>query len=315
MRSKFMQRLLWCLGIISLLTSCAETKSNAAQETLLIAAGRGKLLFARRVIYAVDIMGKIVNVKVPDGMDYEPEWSPDGLWITYGKSIGTPGDTDIFLLKADGQSKPIQLTNGPFHDAMSPRWSPDGSRIAYNDYSGNSNKIYLLDMGCMLQGQSCSVSPRVLFIGDSPSWSPDGKKIVYHDPSRADVLVGDVSVPTNTPLVISKNLYSCGSPEWSPLGAKIAFVCDQGIYTIDPDGKNLAKIASDGLFLKWSPDGKQIIFVGGKISDPNLGQSLDIEGMIGSTAIFIMDSDGKNIRRLTPYNDESIGWFAWVPRK
>ncbi|MEW6609381.1 MAG: hypothetical protein AB1414_18370, partial [bacterium] len=40
---------------------------------------------------------------------------------------------------------------------------------------------------------------------------------------------------------------------------------DQGIYTIQTDGRRLKKISDKGMYADWSPDGKRIVYGGGTI--------------------------------------------------
>ena len=76
-----------------------------------------------------------------------------------------------------------------------------------------------------------------------------------------------------------------------PCDSKIAFMSDrvgnQEIYTVNPDGRELARltdhVAKDG-FPIWAPDGRSIAFV----SDRD-----------GEDQIFVIDADGANIRKLT----------------
>lgn len=83
--------------------------------------------------------------------------------------------------------------------------------------------------------------------------------------------------------------------KWSPDGERIAFLRRTtgtffDLWIINRDGGGLRKVVSDLLFggLTWSPDGKHIAF----------------EGKVGTTfpvadAIYVVDSDGRNLTRLT----------------
>jgi Tol biopolymer transport system component len=79
----------------------------------------------------------------------------------------------------------------------------------------------------------------------------------------------------------------------SPDGKKIAFASDRDgtshIYVVNVDGSGLVKLTNDAagdLSPKWSPDGKQIAF-----------------SRTGS--LYIMDSDGGNVRQLTEAGPET----------
>ena len=87
-----------------------------------------------------------------------------------------------------------------------------------------------------------------------------------------------------------------GLPTWSPTGKEIAFTSNQSqdyeIWIMNEDGSNRLKLTDmtgwDGL-PRWSPDGSKIVFV---------GERGDAAGH-KSFEIFIMDSDGNNVKNLT----------------
>ena len=311
-------KLWFCLVIIVTLTACTENTHSSSKYALVVGAGRGKLLFGHRVVYIVDEYGNLLNLEIPkeEELGNDPEWSPDGEWIVQSYLNPNPksaSDYDIYLVDLRNQNNPIRITQNLI-SPNSPDWSPNGTQIAFYAYDANSRDfgIYLLDVKCVLQNQKCTSKPTFLISGDYPDWSPDGKKIVYRDRSRSEIYIVDVQNPVET-VNISEGLGSCSSPQWSPDGTKIAFVCNETVYIVDPDGGNPVSLVSGSLYLlRWSPDGKKIAFIGTDALDPNLGQVLDLEGTIGSTAVFIMDANGVNVKRITRSNEESIGWFAWI---
>lgn len=75
---------------------------------------------------------------------------------------------------------------------------------------------------------------------------------------------------------------------------------EEGIYTVNSDGSNCRQILSSGhsSFPTWSPDGNWIAFTNGEDS-----------------SLFVMDENGKNIRRLTFHKGEgaSVAKPSWSP--
>jgi|GEM_PF-1622404 len=310
-------KLWFCLIFIATLTACTGNTTSTSNYALVVQAWRGELLFAHRVIYAVDERGSLLNLNIPQEKELGSyfEWSPDGQWIAHSIINPNPryiSDADIYLIRVHNPKQTVRVTNTLGADGT-PTWSPDGSKIAFYAYNEKirNNAIYLLDVKCILLSKDCSQESTFLAEGVNPDWSPDGKKIVYqggYGAAHRGIYVVDVQNPSE-PIKIGE----CdGSPQWSPDGKKIISFCKGTIQIIDPNGDNIVKYAIDGLNPKWSPDGKKIAFIGMETLDSHLGKPLDIEGNILSTALFIMDANGTNITRITKSNEETIRWFTWI---
>lgn len=92
-----------------------------------------------------------------------------------------------------------------------------------------------------------------------------------------------------------------------PLHCRIAFDTNRDgnreIYVMEPDGSNLINLTNNkGQDEKpvWSPDGKQIAFVSNRENDKGGGQF-----------IYVMNSDGSDVKQLTEENDSN--WPDWSP--
>lgn len=120
---------------------------------------------------------------------------------------------------------------------------------------------------------------------------------------------------TNLPASNVKPSSNTG-PVPSPDGTQIIFVSNRDgnneIYIIDVESEkqvNLTKNKANDYSPTWSPDGKFIAF----ISDRN-ATLLDSRRDTWTNNIYIMDSNGSNIHRLTKGNvTDSYGMPAWSP--
>jgi TolB protein len=113
--------------------------------------------------------------------------------------------------------------------------------------------------------------------------------------------------------------------DWSPDGRKLAFSSGGGLWVMDADGKNLARLVAprdvDGWegsagSPSWSPDGRRIAFsIGIKCcSQPRYEK---IKG------IWVVNADGSNVHRLlrlaklgadTGVSDMGVGEIDWSPQ-
>jgi len=155
---------------------------------------------------------------------------------------------------------------------------------------------------------------------DEPVWSPDGKQIAFIGPSLYNFTVAIYIMNADGsnvhPLSIQPGSLADGfSPDWSPDGSKIAYThygernAFGFAYTIIvslTDGKVLNLKTDEDAIMdfspKWSPDGKKIIFLSNRDY---------INTNYSKSDIYLMDADGKNIKRLTQYG--AIANYLWEP--
>jgi Tol biopolymer transport system component len=106
----------------------------------------------------------------PDDNYEHPVYSPDGAKIAFVATTGGEGETDLFVVDADG-SNIVQLTATADIGEFYPVWSPDGSSLAFMTTDFPEVRIFTLP--------ASGGEPRVVHETEMPptslAWSPDGR--------------------------------------------------------------------------------------------------------------------------------------------
>lgn len=114
---------------------------------LVLSRGGPDLEAARRGLWIIATAGGDERrIAGPDMDTDEPRWSPDGRWILFtGSQPG--GDTDIWIVSADGGTARRLLNHKPGTRAWWANWSPDGSTILFSYYEAgwDHNEVRAVD--------------------------------------------------------------------------------------------------------------------------------------------------------------------------
>lgn len=248
-------------------------------------------------LLSVQDPGKIIGITAASQQtteihESEPQWSPDGSRIAFLSDAGSKGQVQIYLADAQsGQlifSKPVTAFDG-FVSHL--KWSPDSRSLSVllvekasrepSPMAAENRAVGLIDSALnknvqrifVLDVQSKTgklISPPALYIFEY-DWSPDSKKFAY-----------TAAVPP-------------GDDNWY-----IARLYAQQITDTVPE---LIYVPKKQVALpRWSPQGKQIAFIEGLMSD---------QGGTGGE-IFIVHTDHKNVaENLTPGRKSTPSWFCW----
>lgn len=178
----------------------------------------------------------------------------------------------------------------PSCEILQPAWSPNGRQIAFlrARYTGHSTRTWLFVAGAdgtdvrrLAKCGYCGVQ-----YGGDLGWSPDSRWIAFSRNWGIQESLWIVAAAGGNP----RRLTNCGArcadvqPAWSPNGRLLAFErigsILSGLFTIRAGGSGLTRIAAEGSYPQWSPDGRRIVF------DPN------------PDSIAVADADGSHVHVL-----------------
>lgn len=122
----------------------------------------------------------------------QPDPSPDGRHIAFGRYTGIRGNWQLWLLDARRPERTTPLTR-PALAAYGPRWSPDGRVIACTGFAAGDPGwgVYLIDpkTGRAVRLDTGPGNSR------SPDWSPDGRRIVFENNRSGSYDLHQIEVP------------------------------------------------------------------------------------------------------------------------
>jgi len=269
-------------------------------------------------IYTLDIdSGAARNISnSPSTQEQFPVWSPDGTMIAFLSDQGSEFEGVLYLHVMDADGTNLRRLSDDRSQILDIQWSPDSREIAFFTRrlggEDNSHKITIVDVQT---GASRFLidDPEVILFW--PRWSPDGTKLLFtmgrpvSGHVYSELYIADLA--TNEITQVTHRRVSIMFPEWSPDGEQIAFVSNldgdktSEIYLMNADGSNLHRLTrqeGNETMPVWSPDGARIAF-----------RSEDNDPQTDVTELYVVDVDGRHLKRLTYYN-AWVGTIAWQPR-
>jgi dipeptidyl aminopeptidase/acylaminoacyl peptidase len=222
-----------------------------------------------------------------------PEWSPDGRWLSFtGSRVGDK--SQLFAIRPDG-GEAVALTKSET-GVGGYEWSPDGRRIAYVTSDPTPKEA----------------KDRKDSLGD---YEVIRREYVFSHLWTIDVEAAFKEPQSGTSRTKGRD-FTMGSFSWSPDGARIAFSAavnadlinggTSDIYVLDLQDDAVRKIvATPGpdSSPRWSPDGRSIVF----------SSAMGKPGYFAlNTRLAIVPAEGGTPRSLTDAFDESPSFVAWT---
>ena len=273
----------------------------------------------RGEIYSIDINGlsekRLTNNNVHD---LYQKYTPDGTKIVFYSS--RDGSEEIYIMDFDGSNQTRLTTEGGFSFQI----SPDGTKIVFNSNRDGSQEIYIMDI-------NGSNQTRLTFNNKDcydAKFSRDGNKIVYIVDNINDFDIFLMNIDGSSQVELSNNEYRDINPQFSFNGNKIVFQSTRDgnyeIYSMDIDGNNQTNLTNssspednltvsptdsfiiyrtNGDLWKMRTDGSNQEYLTNSGHSPVFSHTglkiLITKSISGYNQIFIIDTDGKNEKRIT----------------
>jgi len=261
--------------------------------------------------------------------------SPDGQRLAWVQSIVGARGGSLHLCDARlGRDASIAITSATQErDDNGPAWSPDSRRVAFISNSGRDGapQLWLAEAGSRQAAKLADLRG----FAERPHWSPDGKRIAFlyvegaagggpllaagpqtgvidaaiHNQriAVADAASGEVRLVSPA----DRHVYDF---DWSPDGKQFAATAAPGpgdnnwwiaqLYLIRSDSGGTSVIYQPKLQIatpRWSPDGRQIAFIEGLMSD---------EGFHGGD-LYTIGATGGAARNRMPGRQTSASSLVW----
>ncbi len=251
----------------------------------------------------------------PGCLNSNPVWSPDGASITFESACPREGIQIYLWSKKSGDIKQLTHLTGALNDIT---WSPDGKQIGFlfvenatrtagalaamKPWSGivgedglEVQRVATVDVATSTIAQ---VTPANLHIFEF-DWSPDSTRIAFvaaAPPGEHNWWIAELY----TQSVLPQHVEVPPSPNANNWANSLIY--DPPYAILNPNTIAGPLHGMQIALPRWSPDGKQIAFIGGLMSD---------QGNTGGD-IYLIPSAGGPPKDVTPNRSATPAWFAWL---
>ena len=309
-----MRRTLALAGIVSTLGLVVSAPPAATATPALV---NGRIVYVDFLdcnMYSIEPDGtdklQLTHFQFPHCADW-PSASPDGSTILFTDLGGN--EQRLWSMNADGTGVRQVAKDAPgFRDYVG-RYSPDGSKIAFArcQPTGGICAIWVMNAdGTGMHGLTSYGTGAVDFY---PSWSPDGSHIAFTSGGRGGITsaVYVMNADGSGKRRLTPPATEAGTPDYSPFGLHILVgtnteTLNQHIGVMDADGSNSQALTDppfphNDAYPKYSPDGKQVVFVSDRKYPDGRGLSL-----------YVMNADGTGAA-LVPTGQNGVIFPWWAP--
>jgi Tol biopolymer transport system component/predicted Ser/Thr protein kinase len=208
--------------------------------------------------------GVLQQLTTGAGQDVEVAVSPKAKSLAYAS---LRQNADVWRLPVSPQTglptgAPEAVISTTREDSRG-AWSPDGTLIAFNSDRAADMSIWLYSLE--------DSSTRQLTTGPGgdfqPNWSPDQTKIAFFSSRSGSPNIWEVEVASGSVRRLTSNSGVNVNPFYSPDGSLIAYQSDGDgrleVWVMNGDGSNprrLTNVGVSGHFMRWSGDGRDVIF-------------------------------------------------------
>ena len=254
-----------------------------------------------------------------DGLDGSPNFSPDGRWVVFTRSVLPPGERPRPSYDSDFERRTAERFDGRVYDWMNYRFDRRGYLPDPRDpWATPPREIFLLPA----EGGEARQLTELGFDASGLAWSPDGTRIAFtadahqrdeHSYERSDLWVVTVDGAVTR---LTDDEYNYSGPEWSADGSEIVVRGNEGLDVIIREARDRG--ASSELFVFDAGTGERVrnltedwdLIPGGPTWSPDGSHVYFSASITGNGHLFRVPAAGGTVEQVTE-GDRRLGGFSF----